>query len=102
MIMPDVFTALHRQTIFDLAINGRLPTVCPLRQFTTAGGLVSYGSNFISLMRSQPGVVYCAMVAEDYDNRVMTFRVVYHADAIPEGLINRITNLPGMDIKPRN
>jgi putative tryptophan/tyrosine transport system substrate-binding protein len=51
MIMPDVFTLLHRQTIFDLAINGRLPTVCPLRTFTTAGGLVSYGSNFISLMR---------------------------------------------------
>jgi putative ABC transport system substrate-binding protein len=51
MVMPDVFTALHRQTIFELAINGRLPTVCALRLFTTAGGLVSYGSNFISLMR---------------------------------------------------
>jgi putative ABC transport system substrate-binding protein len=51
MIMPDVFTLLHRQTIFDFAINGHLPTVCPLRSFTTAGGLVSYGSNFISLMR---------------------------------------------------
>jgi len=51
MIMPDAFTALHRRTIFDLAINGRLPTVCPLRIFTAAGGLVSYGSNFDSLMR---------------------------------------------------
>jgi putative tryptophan/tyrosine transport system substrate-binding protein len=51
MIMPDVFTALHRQTIFDLAINSRLPTVCPLRIFTTAGGLVSYGSNIVGLMR---------------------------------------------------
>lgn len=61
-----------------------------------------FPASFISLMRSQPGVVYCAMVAEDYDNRVMTFRVVYHADAVPEGLINRIITLPGMDIKPRN
>src|SRR5450631_258523 len=51
MIMPDVFTALHRQTIFDLAINRRLPTVCPLRIFTTAGGLVPYGSNIVGLMR---------------------------------------------------
>jgi len=51
MIMPDVFTALHRQTIFDLAINGRLPTMCPLRIYTTAGGLVSYGSNIVSLFR---------------------------------------------------
>jgi putative ABC transport system substrate-binding protein len=51
MIMPDVFTALHRQMIFDLAIDGRLPTVCPLHYYTRAGGLVSYGSNFIKLMR---------------------------------------------------
>jgi putative ABC transport system substrate-binding protein len=51
MIMPDVFTALHRQTIFDLAINGRLPTMCPLRIYTTAGGLASYGSNIVSLFR---------------------------------------------------
>ena len=51
MIMPDVFTALHRQMIFDLAIKGRLPAAGPLRQYTIAGGLVSYGSNFVDLMR---------------------------------------------------
>jgi putative ABC transport system substrate-binding protein len=51
MIMPDVFTLLHRKTIFDMAIDGRLPTVCPLRNYTRAGGLVSYGSNFVNLMR---------------------------------------------------
>jgi putative tryptophan/tyrosine transport system substrate-binding protein len=51
MIMPDVFMLLHRQMIFDLAIDGHLPTVCPLRNFTAAGGLVSYGSDFVSLMR---------------------------------------------------
>jgi putative ABC transport system substrate-binding protein len=51
MIMPDVFMLLHRQTIFDLAIKGRLPTMCPLRGFTSAGGLMSYGSNFTDLMR---------------------------------------------------
>jgi putative ABC transport system substrate-binding protein len=51
MIMPDVFTLLHRQLIFDLAIEGRLPSVCALRNFTAAGGLVSYGSDFVSLMR---------------------------------------------------
>jgi putative tryptophan/tyrosine transport system substrate-binding protein len=51
MIMPDVFTALHRQMIFELAIDSHLPTACPLRQYTLAGGLVSYGSNFLNLMR---------------------------------------------------
>lgn len=51
MIMPDVFTALHRRMIFDLAIKSHLPTACPLRQYTMSGGLVSYGSNFTHLMR---------------------------------------------------
>jgi putative ABC transport system substrate-binding protein len=51
MVMPDVFMLLHRQTIFSLAIDSRLPTMCPLRGFTIAGGLMSYGSDFKKLMR---------------------------------------------------
>ncbi len=50
LIMPDVFTFLHRETIFRLAIGGHFPTMCPLRPFTAAGGLMSYGSDFVSLM----------------------------------------------------
>jgi putative ABC transport system substrate-binding protein len=50
MVMPDVFTTLHRGTIFELATSGRLPTMCPLRYYTAAGGLISYGSNFNTLM----------------------------------------------------
>ena len=57
MVMPDVFTALHRQMIFDLAIDRRLPTVCPLRIYTSAGGLVSYGSNFANQMRQAASYV---------------------------------------------
>jgi putative ABC transport system substrate-binding protein len=49
--MPDVFTFLHRETIFRLAIGGRFPTMCPLRPFAAAGGLMSYGSDFVSPMR---------------------------------------------------
>jgi len=51
LIMPDVFTFLHRETIFSLATSGRFPTMCPLRPFAAAGGLMSYGSDFVSLMR---------------------------------------------------
>jgi putative ABC transport system substrate-binding protein len=51
MVMPDVFMLLHRQTIFGLAIDRRLPTMCSLRGFTMAGGLMSYGSDFKKLMR---------------------------------------------------
>jgi putative ABC transport system substrate-binding protein len=51
MIMPDIFMLLHRELIFGLAASGRLPTMCPLRNFTRAGGLISYGSDFDSLFR---------------------------------------------------
>jgi putative ABC transport system substrate-binding protein len=51
LVMPDVFTTLHRETIFRLATSGHFPTMCPLRNYTAAGGLISYGSDFASLMR---------------------------------------------------
>jgi putative ABC transport system substrate-binding protein len=51
LVMPDVFTFLHRETIFTLATSGHFPTMCPLRPFAVAGGLMSYGSDFVSLMR---------------------------------------------------
>src|SRR5438270_5823784 len=50
MVMPDVFTTLHRGTIFELATSGHFPTMCPLRYYAAAGGLMSYGSNFNRLM----------------------------------------------------
>jgi putative ABC transport system substrate-binding protein len=51
LIMPDVFTFLHREMIFRLAIGGHFPTMSALRPFAAAGGLISYGSDFVSLMR---------------------------------------------------
>jgi putative ABC transport system substrate-binding protein len=49
IVMPDVFTALHRDTIFGMTSRNRLPTVSPLRVFASAGSLISYGSNFDEL-----------------------------------------------------
>jgi putative tryptophan/tyrosine transport system substrate-binding protein len=51
LVMPDVFTTLHRDTIFKLAAAGRFATMCPLRYYAAAGGLMSYGSDFAVLMR---------------------------------------------------
>ena len=47
--MPDVFTTRHRDTIFGITNRHRLPTMCPLRSYAVAGGLMSYGSNFDDL-----------------------------------------------------
>ena len=51
VILPDVFMALNRDMTFELATRGHVPTMCPVRQFATAGGLMSYGSNFSNLFR---------------------------------------------------
>lgn len=61
-----------------------------------------YAGRFINIVRSQKGVIYCALVAHDYDNRVLTFRVAYFADSMPEGLLNRLAALTELNIKPRN
>jgi hypothetical protein len=47
-----------------------------------------YAQHFVQAVSGMPGVIYCAMVAENYGNSTMTFRVVYLADAMPAGLIN--------------
>lgn len=49
VVMPDVFTTLHRETIFGITSRNRVPTVSPLRFFAASGSLVSYGSNFDDL-----------------------------------------------------
>jgi len=51
VVVRDIFMTLHSELIFALAVRGRLPTVAPLRSFASAGGLMSYGSNFADLFR---------------------------------------------------
>ena len=61
-----------------------------------------YAGKFIQTVKGQRGVIYCALVANDYGNRTLTFRVVYLADAMPEGLLNRLGTQSELNIKPRN
>jgi hypothetical protein len=60
-----------------------------------------YARRFIATVKEQHGVIYCALVAHDDDTRLLTFRIVYLADAMPEGLLNRLTSLRDLQIKPR-
>jgi hypothetical protein len=61
-----------------------------------------YAQRFIQMVKAQRGVVYCAMVAHDYETRVLTFRLVYLADAMPEGVLNWLATMRDLRIKARN
>ena len=54
MVMPDTFTDAHRVEITSLAARYRLPAIYPYRQFTTVGGLLSYGDDLIDNFRRAP------------------------------------------------
>jgi putative ABC transport system substrate-binding protein len=43
LVLPNLFTTVHRATIVALATRHRLPAVYAFRYFTTIGGLMSYG-----------------------------------------------------------
>jgi putative ABC transport system substrate-binding protein len=45
----------HRDLIFTLAARHNLPTVCPERSYVAAGGLLSYGANYIDQYRQAAG-----------------------------------------------
>ena len=55
IVMPDVFTATHREEIVSLAARYRLPAVYPYRFFTELGGLLSYGNEPLDLLRRAAG-----------------------------------------------
>ena len=48
---------VHRDLIVALAARNKLPAVYPFRFFVTAGGLISYGADFINLYRRAAGYV---------------------------------------------
>jgi hypothetical protein len=51
IILPDAFTAGHRDLIIALAARFCLPAIYPLRVFATSGGLVSDGGDSIDIFR---------------------------------------------------
>jgi putative ABC transport system substrate-binding protein len=51
IVMPNAFTAVHRELIVALAAKHRLPATYPFRYFVDIGGLVSYGADQMDLFR---------------------------------------------------
>jgi putative ABC transport system substrate-binding protein len=54
---PDATTTAHRDLVVALAARYRLPAVYAWRQFVTAGGLMSYGIDFVELFRQAASYV---------------------------------------------
>jgi putative tryptophan/tyrosine transport system substrate-binding protein len=58
LVLPtDATTSVHRDLIIALAVRHRLPAVYGLRAFVTAGGLMSYGTDFTNQNREAASYV---------------------------------------------
>jgi putative tryptophan/tyrosine transport system substrate-binding protein len=51
LVLPDIFTIVHRKSIVTSTAQHRVPAVYPYRFFVTGGGLVSYGIDIVDLYR---------------------------------------------------
>ena len=51
LVMPDVFTSVHRQLIIALAARHRQPAIYTFKFFATEGGLMSYGLDVLDIYR---------------------------------------------------
>jgi putative ABC transport system substrate-binding protein len=51
VVSPDPFFFSRREQLLGLASRFAIPTISELRQFTTAGGLISYGIDDTALLR---------------------------------------------------
>jgi putative ABC transport system substrate-binding protein len=57
LVMPDSFTAAHRNEIISLAVRHRMPAVYPFRFFAANGGLLSYGISLVDLFQRSASYV---------------------------------------------
>jgi putative ABC transport system substrate-binding protein len=58
--LPDGFLLAHDALVAELALRHKLPTLFPWREFSEAGGLMSYGNDIAEQFR-QAGV-YCGRI----------------------------------------
>jgi putative tryptophan/tyrosine transport system substrate-binding protein len=57
VVLPDLTTAVHRDLIIALAAQHRVPAVYYSRYFVAAGGLMSYGIDFVDVFRQAASYV---------------------------------------------
>lgn len=59
----------------------------------------NYVPTFINEVRSVPGVIDVRVVEQDNARRLVTFRVVYRPDDMPEGLYNRLRGKSALNLR---
>lgn len=57
IVLPDPALSIHRDLIVSLAARHRIPAVYPNRPWTTAGGLLIYGTDVVNLFRQAGGYI---------------------------------------------
>ena len=57
IVMPDSFNVTNRDLIIALAIRYRVPAISDTRFYTESGGLINYGSDFVTQFRKAAGYV---------------------------------------------
>jgi putative ABC transport system substrate-binding protein len=62
IVFPSAMLSGQRRAILDLAAKNQLPTVYPWKELVDAGGLMSYGANFIDLYRR--AAIYAHRIVE--------------------------------------
>jgi putative ABC transport system substrate-binding protein len=56
-VVSDALIATNRTRIVTLALNARLPTILSYRDYVEAGGLISYGPDYVDLFRHAADMV---------------------------------------------
>ncbi len=59
-----------------------------------------YVKKFVDRVGSLGGILSCRLVQQDNDARSMVFRVVYYRNLFPEGLLNKLTLIKDLQIRP--
>jgi putative ABC transport system substrate-binding protein len=55
--VPDGFSSSHKALFVELTDRYRLPAIYPFREFTDAGGLISYGNDLVDNARQAASYV---------------------------------------------
>src|SRR3954469_17667444 len=68
IVTASAAAALHRDLIITLAARHKLPAVYSERSFVAAGGLISYGADYIDQYRKAAGCVDLILKSEKLTN----------------------------------